>query len=168
MDIRTAACLDVYYSIGLARVCNVVFQVPQENILSEDCQTIHGVQDYVPGEFYRRELPCLLESFASITGAVDLIIIDGYVWLNQGKSGLGAHLHKALARKTPVIGVAKTYYHGCEQYQEVFRGKSSKPLYVSSIGLELDRAAALVKKLQGRYRIPDVLRRVDHLTRAGR
>ncbi|WP_256676101.1 hypothetical protein, partial [Pseudomonas sp. Kh13] len=50
-------------------------------------------------------------------------------------------------------------------YQAVYRGKSRRPLFVSSIGLDGEYAAALIKNLRGASRIPEVLKKVDQLTR---
>lgn len=121
----------------------------------------------MPGEFYKRELPCLLQVYAQIREETNIIIIDGYVMLGEEKKGLGGYLYEALDKKIPIIGVAKTYFKNCVHYTEVYRGKSSRPLYVSSIGLDLDFSAALIRNLQGPYRIPTVLKAVDHLTRLG-
>ncbi len=37
--------------------------------------------------------------------------------------------------------------------------------YISSIGIDLNDSAKLVKNLKGDHRIPDLLKRVDQLTR---
>jgi exodeoxyribonuclease-5/deoxyribonuclease V len=51
--------------------------------------------DYISGEFYKRELPCIIELLAQIDlKNEDIIIIDGFVFLDdQMKPGLGAHLY---------------------------------------------------------------------------
>lgn len=96
---------------------------------------------------------------------VNLLIIDGYVYLNDYKNGLGGHLYEALNKKIPVIGVAKSYYKVCAGYTEIYRGKSIKPLYISSIGIDLSYSCALIENLDGKYRIPNMLKQVDLLTR---
>jgi deoxyribonuclease V len=160
------ACFDVYYYEGYAKACCIVFEnEPFEKIISEYYETIKPVNEYVPGEFYRRELPCLLKVYENIKEEVDLIIVDSFVLLGDGKKGLGEYLFDALDKKIPVIGVAKTYFKDCKDYIEVYRGKSNKPLYISSIGIDLNCSAELVKNLDGENRIPKVLKRVDQLTR---
>jgi deoxyribonuclease V len=77
---------------------------------------------YEPGAFYRRELPCLLGVLERGPDP-DITVVDGYVELVHGEPGLGARLHKAIAR--PVIGVAKTRYSGAAGV-EVRRGDSQK------------------------------------------
>ena len=90
---------------------------------------------YVPGAFWQRELPYLLDlvNEAETRGGISLltIIIDGYVWLGPGKPGLGAHLHNALNARVPVVGVAKTSFRGASTAREVRRGASVKPLFVN-------------------------------------
>ena len=57
------------------------------------------VAAYVPGQFYRRELPCLLAVFGLVRQPLEIILIDGYVWLDaQGMPGLGGHLFDALGQ----------------------------------------------------------------------
>ena len=97
---------------------------------------------------------------------INLVIVDGYVLLKDGKIGLGGHLYRALEGRIPVIGVAKSYFVNSRNYIKVYRGESNRPLYVSSIGIETGFAANLIKNLDGRYRIPNMLKRVDRLTRS--
>lgn len=166
MNNQIIACFDVYYKNDQAKACCIVFKtVPAEKIFSTYCQVIEPVSDYISGEFYRRELPCILRVYEKIREDIDLIIIDGFVTLKNDKKGLGAHLFESLDKKLPVIGVAKTYFRGCENYVEIYRGKSSKPLYISSIGIDLNYSAEFVKNLNGIYRIPDILKKVDQLSR---
>lgn len=61
-----------------------------------------GIEAYVPGEFFKRELPCLLKVLADIPEPLDVIVVDGYVSLG-GRPGLGLHLWESLDRKVPVI-----------------------------------------------------------------
>ncbi len=166
MDSGRIACFDVYYHPGYARACSIVFQTaPCEKVISSYCALIKQVHAYVPGEFYKRELPCLLQVFALIEEEINLIIIDGYVVLGSGRKGLGGYLFEALDKKIPVIGVAKTFFTGCVDLIEVYRGSGNRPLYVSSIGIDLELSAKLISNLQGNYRIPEVLKTVDRLSR---
>ena len=160
------ACFDVYYYEDYAKACCVVFEnSTREIIISEYYEIIKPVNEYISGEFYRRELPCLLKVYGSIKEDIDVIIVDSFVMLGDCKKGLGAYLFEALDKKVPVIGVAKTFFRDCKDYIEVYRGKGNKPLYVSSIGIDLCYSAALIKNLNGEYRMPDVLKRVDQLSR---
>ena len=127
-----------------------------------------GLQEYTPGEFYKRELPCIEKILTKLDpAAIELIIIDGFVVLDDsGKTGLGAHLYENLQRRIPVIGVAKTSFAGnLKNVREVFRGQSAKPLFVSSIGIDLEEAAVKIGSMHGSYRIPTLLKKLDQLTK---
>jgi deoxyribonuclease V len=120
---------------------------------------------YESGQFYRRELPYLLELLRSLERPVALVIIDGFVWLDGGRPGLGAHLHAALGGSCPVIGVAKRSFAGAANVIPVLRGESQVPLFISAVGLDLDEAARAVAQMHGNYRVPTLLKRVDQLSR---
>jgi deoxyribonuclease V len=123
------------------------------------------VEEYVPGAFWQRELPCLLAVLDGMKP--DVVVVDGYVWLDDaGRMGLGAHLHERLG--LPVVGVAKTAFDGSLHARHVMRGNSRKPLYVTSVGMGLDEAAAAVLSMHGPHRLPTLVTLADHLARAGR
>jgi hypothetical protein len=50
----------------------------------------------------------------------------------------------------------------------VMRGSSGRPLFVTAAGMPSADAADLVRRMAGRYRLPDALRRADTLARTGR
>lgn len=131
---------------------------------------IESVQPYEPGQFYRRELPCLLAVLALLPALPDAMVIDGYVWLAAvERPGLGAHLHAALGGRVPVVGIAKSAFAGAESSPvvvPVLRGASKQPLFVSSIGLPLDVAAGHVRRMAGKHRMPGILRITDTLARS--
>jgi deoxyribonuclease V len=129
---------------------------------------VMGLEPYQPGEFYKRELPCILRVLSKITlSTIDTLIIDGYVYLDDlGKAGLGAHLYSYLRAQIPVIGVAKTSFaDNTINVREVYRGESERPLYISAIGIDVDEAARSIKNMAGKYRMPTLLNRLDQLTR---
>jgi len=49
----------------------------------------------------------------------------------------------------------------------VLRGTSARPLFVTAAGMPRTDAADLVRRMAGRFRLPDALRRVDVLARTG-
>jgi len=124
---------------------------------------VENIEPYVPGQFYKRELPCIQAIMKGLTG-VSLVIVDGYTWLEPKRPGLGAHLWGDLGGSVPVVGVAKAYFKDTQAI-EVTRGKSKRPLYVTSQGIGPAEAARLVESMAGRNRFPDMLLRVDHLCR---
>lgn len=129
-----------------------------------------GVEEYIPGQFYKRELPCilsLLEKIKTQIKDISCIIIDGFVYLDDDmKAGLGKHLFDALNGEIPVVGVAKTNFATVEKHKlPLKRGKSETPLYISSVGIDMETAYDLIKKMHGDFRIPTLLKKVDTLTR---
>jgi len=128
-----------------------------------------GVHSYQPGQFFRRELPCLLAVLRELP-PVAVVVVDGYVWLDGlSVAGLGAHLYQALAGKVAVIAVAKTRFAGAGATVEIVRGRSARPLFVTAAGMSAERAAEHVRSMHGPDRIPTLLKRADALCRrAGR
>ena len=54
---------------------------------------IDGTDEYVPGEFYKRELPCIIKLLDLVEEHIDCIIIDGFVYLDgDTRPGLGKHI----------------------------------------------------------------------------
>ncbi len=128
--------------------------------------TLADVAPYEPGAFYRRELPCLLAVVGQVQVPLEVIIIDGYVFLSEdGRPGLGAHLFEALGRTTAVVGVAKTGFAGASFAEPVLRGGSSRPLFVTAAGVAPAVAAGWVAGMCGAHRIPTLLKRVDRICR---
>ena len=127
---------------------------------------IDNVAPYIPGQFYQRELPCIVALLAELKQPPQLIVIDGYVTLGEAaKPGLGWHLYPALAKKIPVIGVAKKPFIGTPATAEILRGNSQNPLYVSSIRVALPQAKQWVLSMHGKHRLPSLLKYVDQLAR---
>ncbi|MGH3749819.1 MAG: endonuclease V, partial [Micromonosporaceae bacterium] len=130
---------------------------------SEHTAVLGSVAPYRPGAFFTRELPALRAVLAD-AGPLDLLVVDGYVHLDPyGRAGLGAHAHTEFG--IPVIGVAKTWFNGASHAVEVRRGNAARPLYVTAVGVDPERAAEIVRQMAGPYRMPDALRRVDALSR---
>jgi deoxyribonuclease V len=155
-----------YLDSGQARAALVGAETAAfSKAVTEKVVLVRDVAPYVPGEFWRRELPCLRAVLDGV-GGVELLVVDGYVDLDpSGRPGLGAHAHEAFG--VPVIGVAKTPFASATQAATVVRGASgaTRPLYVTAAGLPVAEAAAMVHGMAGRYRLPDALRRVDALAR---
>lgn len=160
---------DTYYFDNKAKTVCIFFPSWEEEDNYEVIEeTLEGIQDYQSGEFYKRELPCILSLYKKIPqGDVDTIIVDGYVYLDDNfKFGLGAHLYKTLGEKIAVIGVAKSNFSTLLQNkQELLRGKSLKPLFISAIGIDLEKATSFIKSMKGEYRIPTLLKTLDKLTK---
>ena len=168
MKIRSVpevVCVDVDYRETIAVAAGVWFRGWEAwEIETEVVTTLDEVAPYQPGEFYRRELPCLL-AVLERGPAADVVVVDGYVWLGPERPGLGAHLYKALGERTVVVGVAKSLFAGATDAVPVYRGDSKSPLYVTAAGVSVEEAAGWVTKMHGPHRIPGLLKRVDQLAR---
>lgn len=127
--------------------------------------TLSSQAGYVPGEFYKRELPCLLHLIQSLPEIPGTIIVDGYVWLGPDVPGLGARLYEALGHKAAIIGVAKTLFRSQDIACPVFRGGSQRPLYVTAAGIDAQTAVSSIQSMHGEYRIPTLIKRADQLAR---
>ena len=161
------ACVDVYYDHQQATAACILFKNWTDSIPSDHYQAIvQRVAPYVSGQFYRRELPCILKVLPIDVKYIDAILIDGYVWLeNNNSPGLGALLYAKLDRSTPVIGIAKSRYKKSQLADEVIRGNSTRPLYITAIGIDQRVAARKIVKMHGKYRVPTLLKKVDQLTK---
>jgi len=159
------AAVDVLYPDSGGALAALVAAADRryQDIVVERTVVVDEVAPYRPGAFFTRELPAL-KAVLDGQGPFALLVVDGYVHLDAaGKPGLGAHAHDEFG--IPVVGVAKTFFHGATHAIEVRRGEAVKPLYVTSVGLPAGEAAALVRAMAGPFRMPDALRRVDALTR---
>jgi len=139
-----------------------------ETPIAESIVRVRSLPKYVPGEFYKRELPVVLEALRSLppTDAikVEAVVLDGYVWLDGDEKGVGAYLFDELGGKIPVIGVAKTIFAGGPGIP-ILRGGSQRPLNITAAGIPAAEAAALVQSMHGPNRIPTLLKRVETLSR---
>jgi len=126
---------------------------------------IEPIQPYQAGLFFKRELPCLIKALENLDN-IEVIIVDGYVWLEEPSHyGLGLYLYDALDKKIPIIGVAKNRFNNTPKECELLRGESSKPLYITSVAIELNEAKEKIAQMHGKYRFPTLLKEVDTLCR---
>lgn len=159
-------CLDVDYRDDTAVTAAVLFTSwtsarPHSSVTA----TVHDVAPYQPGEFYRRELPCLRSALDKLKIPPDLILVDGFVWLPKGRPGLGHKLWEALGGEIPVVGVAKSAFRDHRGAVPIKRGGSRKPLWVTAQGVAIEEAAARVREMHGSYRLPTMLKLADTLCR---
>lgn len=161
------ACVDVFYRDDCATAACILFRSWTDSAPCASARvTISPVAPYTPGQFFRRELPCILAVLDQVSEPVDLVVIDGYVWLDgRDTPGLGAHLYRALSSKTPVVGIAKNPYTGASQATPVLRGRSRRPLFVTAVGIDQRVAADHVAEMHGASRIPTLLKLADRLSK---
>ncbi|HEY1053517.1 MAG TPA: endonuclease V [Emticicia sp.] len=162
--------VDVFYKQSSAKIVGLIFSEWTDARYAQKIEKFRNdIAEYEPGAFYKRELPCIMDILADLDlTQLDYIIVDGYVFLDdEGKPGLGAHVYEALPIKIPVIGVAKTSFANNKKYvAEVFRGISQKPLFITAMGEDLTKAAAMVRSMSGDYRFPTMLKALDDFTKS--
>lgn len=160
---------DTYYTGNQANTVCILFDAWNSTTYNKCYSSEYTInQPYISGQFYKRELPCILNLFSLINEErPELIIIDGFVYLNDDdKPGLGGHLYEELGGKIPVAGIAKSNFATVHANKRaVFRGNSKRPLFVSAEGVNLDQTARKVQGMSGNHRIPDLLKMLDELTR---
>lgn len=159
--------VDALYNDATAtgQVAGILFEGWTSSISHREltCQ-IANVEPYEAGSFFKRELPAISAILDLTFEPIDIIIVDGYVDLEPGHPGIGRRLYDLLGGKVAVVGVAKTPFQGAVGVKEV-RRHGTRPLYVSAAGMDLQEAARGVRDMDGSFRIPTLLKRVDGLTR---
>lgn len=162
--------VDVHYEADTAFVCGVTFTDPTQD---EPDRVYHSKIDipgeYQSGEFYKRELPCIVKLIEEHQLLPAVVVVDGFTFLNNyNKPGLGAYLSDYFyqeGKEVAVIGVAKNPREDTPKEWQVFRGNSSKPLYVKATGLDDEFSQSVISRMAGEYRIPTLLKLVDRLCR---
>ncbi|WP_201353572.1 endonuclease V [Hydrogenimonas urashimensis] len=159
--------VDVAYRKNRACAAGVAFEAFEEKEPAAFYRSVSPIQSpYVPGAFYRRELPPILHLIERHRLHPDCVVIDGYVFLD-GKSrwGLGAYLYEHFHEETAVIGVAKSRFASLPDGYELYRGGSRRPLYITAAGIDLKRAKDAVTSMEGEGRIPKFLKLADRLAK---
>ncbi|MCM2371915.1 endonuclease V [Aporhodopirellula aestuarii] len=168
----TIACIDVGYTESESKpttaiaACVVINDWRDSHSASEYTLRIRNVRDYEPGQFYRRELPCIEAVLTKLPQLPRCIVVDGYVWLDdEDHPGLGAYLYRFLNECIPVIGVAKNPFKHSTHATHLRRGGSARPLYITAVGIPIAQAVHNIAAMHGPHRFPSILRRVDRLSR---
>jgi deoxyribonuclease V len=163
----TIFAVDVDYRATYAIAAGVMLNNWEDSVsINQSIVRVDDIAEYEPGYFYKRELPCLLKLLNQLETLPEYIIVDGYVHLEETqKPGLGKHLYDALQGKSIVIGVAKTRFNNTPPETEVFRGESQRPLYVTAAGISDAEAKKSIERMDGRHRIPTMLKLVDRLSK---
>lgn len=159
--------VDVQYEANKAFVAGVSFENWEDEKAGQVFKTVvEEPGEYQPGEFYRRELPCILALLDKFKLAPQTIVVDGFVYLDgTSQPGLGKHLYEALHGTASVIGVAKSAYQGISDQFALLHGGSLRPLYVTCVGMELAEAMGHIQAMHGKFRMPTLLKLVDTVCR---
>jgi deoxyribonuclease V len=182
-DIDTVAGVDIGYRDDTARAAVVVMNLTDLNILEEAVATRPVKFPYVPGLLSFREGPVIMEALGKLKTAPDLLMIDGQGIAHPRRFGVASHIGVLL--DMPTIGCAKTRLVGAYEPPQRSAGSTSfltdaeetigavvrtrtgvKPVFVS-IGhlMNLNDSIRVVLKSCRGYRLPEPLRRADHLSR---
>lgn len=175
---KHSLCLDTFYNetTGKAFTVGMVFDLSSPDPLEVITSESNTESAYIPGEFYKRELPPilnLLESYGweKLVETVDLIIVDGFYDLWDNKPGLGHRLHDWLIQEKgidlEIMGVAKSKPKDGETFAtKVIRGQhhTTNPLWTNGSNPSRDYGK-LLYDLPGEYRLPDILTKLDRKTK---
>jgi len=160
---------DTYYFENKARTIAIEFENWTDEVPKKVHQfTTEDIAEYESGQFYKRELPCILDVLKPLDlSKIDIIVVDGFVYLDDDKKlGLGGYLYEALNKQIPIIGVAKNSFATINNLQRsLMRGESKKPLHITAVGMDLDFATECIKNMHGDYRFPTLLKLVDGYSR---
>ena len=107
--------INVGYDENKANSASLSFQNQDDSSPTDSKKILlENIAGYEPGKFYLRELPCILASLNQYDlDKVDMIIVDGFVWLNsEKKPGLGAYLFEKLEKKIRSLVQRKESFMG--------------------------------------------------------
>lgn len=182
---RLVAGTDVSYETGTDRVAAAVVLVDLADgrVLEEVVVAGRAEFPYIPGLLAFREVPTLLAALGRLRTAVDLLLCDGQGLAHPRRCGLACHL--GVVTGLPAVGCAKNHFIGTfddpgprrgdrtslvdrgDVVGEVLRTQDGvRPVFVSPghrIGVA--QATDLVLAMCSSYRLPDPIRRADHLSR---
>ena len=159
--------VDVDYQESSAKVAGVAFRDWSDHEAQQVfVSRVEGVAEYEPGRFYKRELPCILSLLREHDLSPDVIVIDGFVYLDGvGAPGLGKHLYDSLGGEVAVVGVAKRAFRDIDERFALYRGESKNPLYITAEGIDLHRARKAIEQMDGEHRNPTLLKKADQACR---
>ena len=179
------AGVDVSYDKSSERVAAAVALMELATLELQGSAVVYGEVrfPYVPGLLAFREVPILLEALGKLVNRPDVLVCDGYGIAHPRRFGLACHV--GVVTGLPTFGVAKTpfvatydepgkrrgdwspLHDGGTVLGRVLRTQTNvRPVFVS-VGhrISLDEATELTLRLSRRYRIPEPIRRADHLSR---
>ncbi|HEV7165395.1 MAG TPA: deoxyribonuclease V [Gammaproteobacteria bacterium] len=182
-EVRRVAGTDCAFKDGgrLTRAVVAVLSFPGLELIEHSVAERPTDFPYIPGLLSFREVPTLLEAFAGLRQAPDLLLCDGQGYAHPRRFGIACHL--GLATGIPSIGVAKSRLIGThrepaeaagsqmplidkgETIGTVLRTKDGiNPLYISS-GHRVSPVTAVdwVLACCRGYRLPETTRWADGL-----
>jgi len=182
-DPRTVAGVDVSYVPGSLRVAAAAVVTERGAVVDEVVVEGEVAFPYRPGLLAFREVPILLEALGALRRPPDLVLCDGQGLAHPARCGLACHLGVVTGLAT--VGCAKSWYVGQAAEPGPHRGDRAplragadlvghvlrtqdgvRPVYVSpGHRIGFDQACDLVLATCSHFRLPDPLRRADHISR---
>ncbi|MBB3102400.1 deoxyribonuclease V [Azomonas macrocytogenes] len=183
-ELRLIAGVDVGFEEGgdITRAAAVLLDARTLELVAECVARIPTTMPYIPGLLSFRELPALLQAFASLPETPDLVFVDGHGIAHPRRLGVAAHF--GVVSGLPTIGVAKKILTGTHAELGLSRGSRADlldrrgeiigtvlrskerclPLIVSpGHRVSLVSAPDLVLAYLTRYRLPEPTRLADKL-----
>jgi deoxyribonuclease V len=120
------------------------------------------------GELDLRDLACVMQLLREHKLEPDTIVIDGAVHLDASDTpGLGRHLYDALGGRVAIIGMSTKAMPGLPAQFEVYREEEARPVFVTSVGVDLGAAKVRVRGMHGKRRVPTLMKLAGRLARGG-
>jgi deoxyribonuclease V len=182
-DIAAVAGVDAGYCNDKAYAAVVVLNLTDLKVLEKAVTAKTISFPYVSGMLAFREGPVILDALGKLKSPPDLLMIDGQGIAHPRRFGIASHI--GLLTDIPSIGCAKTRLLGDYEKPQRTRGSISyltdgeetiaavvrtrtavKPVFVS-IGhlMDLNDSIQIILKSCRGYRLPEPIRRADHLSR---
>jgi deoxyribonuclease V len=160
-----------------------VFSYPYLTTVEEAAEDGPCPFPYIPGLLSFREAPIILEIWKKLTQLPDVLLVDGQGIAHPRGLGIAAHL--GILLNVPTIGVAKSklvgdgeepkkeagaasplFWHG-QMVGWILRTRTEvQPVYVSpGHRVSLTDCMEITLGCVRKYRLPEPLRRADHLSR---
>lgn len=181
--VETIAGVDAAFGEDRVIGAACLFSFPDLKFIEETWSIKKLSFPYIPGYLSFREAPALIAALKKLKIKPDLILVDGQGIAHPRRMGIASYL--GVLGNVPAIGCAKSRLVGLYQEPGMNKGDWSslrldqevvgavlrtrlgvKPLFISP-GYRIDLADSLkiVLKSLTVFRIPQPLRRADHLSR---
>jgi deoxyribonuclease V len=182
-EVRSVAGVDAAFRGKQVIGCACLFSFPALTLLEEVWALRKTTFPYIPGYLSFREAPALIAALKRLKTPPDLVLVDGQGIAHPRRMGIASHL--GLLLNVPTVGCAKSRLIG--RYQEpgpkkgdwsplltngevvgaVLRTRQGvKPLFVSpGHRITLPESIKIVQACTRTFRLPEPLRRADHLSK---
>lgn len=76
--------VDVHYRDSFAKAVGILFNWNDEHPQKVIIKILKNIEEYIPGEFYKRELPCILEVLKELDlSEIEIILVDSHVYIDN-------------------------------------------------------------------------------------